>query len=512
MDFENDIFISYAHLDNAPLPLDDRTQGWVSNFHTCLDAFLGEYLGRKPKIWRDRRLESNTIFADEIIENLLQAAVLVSVLSPRYVQSEWCIRELQRFNDAIKQAGLDRIANKSRIFKVEKWPVDRDEYPDALDDLKEQLGCQFFETDPSTESFREFRVEFGEEAKRRFLLRVSDLAKEITKLLKEIQKYSTQSSDLVSGASADAPPTADKTIYLALTTLDLQEARETIRREFEERGYRVLPHQSLPLNAPDLYAVVREQLQQCRLSIHLIGENYGFVPEGTDQSVIALQNQLAAEHQPEKLFSRLIWLPPGLPASTDLRQQTLVNQLLNTAEAQQGAEVLQVPLEELKTVILDMLTQPKSPPAQSLEASAGSENLRIYLDCDEQDLDSEQLEALYESLEDAGYEVLLPNFDSDGVASFVDDGLKLCDSALIYYGHGNELWLQRRLSALRKVAGYAQAKPLLAKGIYVVAPATARKRAYDNPDVLVMKGFDAFSSEVLQPFLNKLQSNQEGMA
>ena len=233
MDFENDIFISYAHLDNAPLPLDDRTQGWVSNFHTCLDAFLGEYLGRKPKIWRDRRLESNTIFADEIIENLLKAAVLVSVLSPRYVQSEWCIRELQRFNEAIKQAGLDRIANKSRIFKVEKLPVDREAYPDPLEDLKEQLGSQFFETDPSTETLREFRVEFGEESKRRFLLRVSDLAKEITKLLKEIQKHSSRSPDSAPITLAEPPSSADKTIYLALTTLDQQEARETIRREFE---------------------------------------------------------------------------------------------------------------------------------------------------------------------------------------------------------------------------------------------------------------------------------------
>ena len=510
MDFENDIFISYAHLDNDPLPLSDRAEGWVSNFHQCLQAFLGEYLGRKPKIWRDRRLESNTIFADEIIENLLKAAVLISVLSPRYVQSEWCIKELERFNQAIKQEGLDRIANKSRIFKVEKLPVDWEAYPDALDGLKEQLGCQFFETDPVTETLREFRIEFGEEAKRRFLLKVSDLAKEITKLLKEIQKYSESSPDSVSMTSTEVTYSPERRIYLALTTLDLQEARETIRREFEDRGYRVLPHQSLPLNAPDLCDRIREQLQQCQLSIHLIGQNYGFVPEGTDQSVIALQNQLAAEHRQDTLFSRLIWLPPSLSGLDDPRQQTLVSELQSSSAAQFGAEVLQVSLEELKTVILDKLTQPKPNLAASIDSGAGK--LRIYLDCDEQDLDSEQLEALYTYLEQAGNEVLLPDFDNDGVASFVDDSLKQCDAAVIYYGLGKELWLKRRLSALKKVVGYRPSHTTNeAKAIYVSAPVTDPENWPTKTWMFWSLGIlKSFSPELLQPFLNQIQPNQEG--
>lgn len=506
MDFENDIFISYAHLDNKPLPSIDRMEGWVSNFRICLDTLLGEYLGRKPKIWCDRRLESNTIFPEEIIENLLKAAVLVSVLSPRYVQSEWCIKELKRFNQAIKQAGLDRIANKSRIFKVEKWPVDWEAYPSEFADLKEQLGCQFFEQDDSTGKVQEFRIEFGKKAEQRFWLRVSDLAQEITKLLKEIQNYSARFPNSGSVNST----ASEKTIYLALTTSDLQEIRETIRREFEERGYRVLPHQLLPLNAPDLCDLVREQLQQSQLSIHLIGQNYGFVPEGTDQSVIALQNQLATAHHPDTPFSRLIWLPPGLTDLDDPRQQTLVSELQSSSAAQIGAEVLQVSLEELKTVILDKLTQPQPNLSASIDSRA--ERLCIYLDCDEQDLDSKQLEAINKYVEQVGYEVLLPDFDSDGVASFVDDSLKHCDAAIIYYGLGNELWLKRRLSALKKVVGYPQARPLIAKAIYVSAPVTSRKRTYENQSVLVIKNFEAFSPEGLLPFLNQIQPNQEGPA
>ena len=51
MQFSNDIFISYAHIDNQPLIQD--TEGWVSQFHHALevrvDQLLGE-LGNLPQL------------------------------------------------------------------------------------------------------------------------------------------------------------------------------------------------------------------------------------------------------------------------------------------------------------------------------------------------------------------------------------------------------------------------------------------------------------------------------
>jgi hypothetical protein len=67
--------------------------------------------------------------------------VLVSVLSPRYVKSDWCRKELQEFIHAAEQRGGVFINNKSRIFKVVKTLVPREQHPIEIRGL---LGYEFF--------------------------------------------------------------------------------------------------------------------------------------------------------------------------------------------------------------------------------------------------------------------------------------------------------------------------------------------------------------------------------
>ena len=51
MTFENDIFISYAHIDDQPLV--EGQKGWISNFHRALEIRLAQLMGRPPSLWRD---------------------------------------------------------------------------------------------------------------------------------------------------------------------------------------------------------------------------------------------------------------------------------------------------------------------------------------------------------------------------------------------------------------------------------------------------------------------------
>jgi hypothetical protein len=88
--------------------------------HRALELRLGELLSETPKIWRDPKLHGNDDFNQEIVNNLVNAAVLVSVLSPSFVKSEWCRKELQEFIHAAQKTSGVRIRNKSRIFKVVK--------------------------------------------------------------------------------------------------------------------------------------------------------------------------------------------------------------------------------------------------------------------------------------------------------------------------------------------------------------------------------------------------------
>jgi hypothetical protein len=111
-DFENHIFISYAHRDN--LPLSEGQKGWIESLHRALEIRLGQTLGADPRIWRDPKLGGNDYFADSLATQLSKAAILVTVLSPSYVNSEWCSRELKEFYGfATKQGGV-RVDDKSR--------------------------------------------------------------------------------------------------------------------------------------------------------------------------------------------------------------------------------------------------------------------------------------------------------------------------------------------------------------------------------------------------------------
>src|SRR5215467_7419774 len=83
MRFGKHVFISFAHMDNQSA---SASPGWVTHFHASLDRILSTRLGRKAEIWRDEKLRGNDVFADEIVNQLPDAAVLVSVVSPRYVR------------------------------------------------------------------------------------------------------------------------------------------------------------------------------------------------------------------------------------------------------------------------------------------------------------------------------------------------------------------------------------------------------------------------------------------
>ena len=127
MNFEKHAFISYAHIDNTPI--NNTEEGWISEFHASLDALVSMKLGENVRIWRDNKLKGSDIFSEEIVEQFPKTALLISVITPRYINSEWCTKEIREFYDsAAKNIGV-RIGNKSRILKVLKTPVKKGKIP-----------------------------------------------------------------------------------------------------------------------------------------------------------------------------------------------------------------------------------------------------------------------------------------------------------------------------------------------------------------------------------------------
>src|SRR6185295_16748317 len=104
----------------------------------------------------------------------------------------------------------------------------------------------------------------------------------------------------------------------------------------------------------------------------------------------------------DESFSRLLWMPIGLTPLEDVQAQ-FIEHLRTDAATQQGAELLQTPLEELKNLIqLRLTSNGDKGPEPSPETAP-----KIYLIFDKRDLDGIMPLNEYLSVE-KNYQVLLP--------------------------------------------------------------------------------------------------------
>ena len=78
--YANDLFISYAHIDNAFFP--GGSKGWIDMLHERLEIRLAQLLGKKPNIWRDRKLRGYDDFEETLVIQLSQSAILLVVVTP----------------------------------------------------------------------------------------------------------------------------------------------------------------------------------------------------------------------------------------------------------------------------------------------------------------------------------------------------------------------------------------------------------------------------------------------
>jgi TIR domain len=94
--YENDVFISYEHVDNEPI-LPDKP-GWVDFFEDLLRKRVKARLRGEIQFFRDQQLRLYRKFSDQLTEKLACSAVLICIPSPNYVESDWCLWELEQFN------------------------------------------------------------------------------------------------------------------------------------------------------------------------------------------------------------------------------------------------------------------------------------------------------------------------------------------------------------------------------------------------------------------------------
>ncbi len=518
--FEEDVFISYAHLDDDTLPRERR--GWVAQLDYDLKQLVAAKLREDPAVWRDPDIRSNEDFEAVISESLARAATLLCVMSPTFLDGKWCQRELEEFvSSAERNVGL-QIGAKNRIFKVEKLPVD----PKKVEILKPLQGTgtyKLYGPDPDGK-LRPFRPQLDDKESLSYYRRIDDLAEDIAATLKRMRQGASYQSLVTTKSPA---------VYVAATTLDLDEEANEIRRDLRDRGYIVLPPPGdLPFRAKDFKERVSQYLSQAALSVHLIGSEYGFVPEGENSRSNAwIENDLAMERAHDTEFPRFIWMRPGLNPS-DPRQHRFVEYLRNDSNVQLAADILETKLEDLKTVLQDKLRDVKesqnAPPRAPAKRTGGledhtqsvktgtpavpeSELLRIYIICDQLDLHSDRLMTLTDYLYNQGYECMLPSDIEDEREALQEhaDNLDICDACMIYFGEGSDRWFSTKLRELRK-ALTRRTQPILAKAVYMAPPETPGKKNLRTHEAILLRDSESFAPDCLQPLLRQLRGTDKG--
>jgi TIR domain len=492
MNFERHLFISYAHIDNQPLT--PGQQGWISQFHASLEAMLSMRMGRRAEIWRDQKLQGNDVFADEIVQQFPKTAVLLSVLTPRYVESDWCTREIEEFCKAAEHSGGLTLDNKARVIKVVKTPVDGKRLLPPL--LQQMLGYDFFTF--VDEAPLELDPAFGPEMAQKYNLKLAKLAWDIAQLLKKLN---------AAEENVKVPASSKPVVYLAECSYDRREFRETLEADLQLNGYQVLPDRPLPRDEADYIAEVTRLLEKCKLSIHLVGSGAGAVPDGPSQKpAVVLQNEMAVERSKSNGLKRVIWLPEGT-SSGHAEQQRFIEALRQDAQAQFGADLVAGDIESFKGAVHAALRKLERPDPARAERNGNAPGAKLlYIICDEKD--RQATIPLRKFLRGAGLEVKIPLFEGDAatVRQANQDLLSQCDAVLVFYGAGGEAWKRTVDNDLKRMKAYRGEKSLLANFVFLAGPSTADKNdliELEEPNVI--DGLRGIADAGMEPFLSEIR-------
>jgi hypothetical protein len=474
LSLRNDIFISFAHLDNK--------NGWVDAFHESLENWLG-ILGVSARIWRDGKLRGDDVFSDEILDQLKHSALLISIVSPNGMRSNWCEKERQRFQQYAQASGGFRIGNAVRAFKVVMTPAEGDAHRMLFD----TLGYEFFQKDLQTGRCEHF------------------LPTE-TKFEKLIDRLAQDIRDRLKSVAAVASEPAKPAIYVAEVPGDLQPDRMKLVGELTAWGYRIVPRNPLPTNSLALRATVEAALAEAVLSIHLFSDECGAIPDDEEKSIPAIQYELANARQ----LDRIVWIAPGAQLHPS------IDAVLHAGTVEGLERIEEQTVEDLKEILAAKLNG-----LDEYASSGAGPKLNVYVVCDRRDnpfsddaVDRDHALQLKSYLDRRGYCIWFPPGNvSDQSERDKDhiETLKLSHAVILYWGVAQERWFRGALRALTKVSTKRRNRPFVAEAIYLSNPPMLQKKQYRGHLDLVVDQYNGFQPETLRPFLERLRKAREGV-
>jgi len=289
--FENDIFISYAHKDNSSV-----AQEWVKQFYVYLKDMLIRSTGRSDIgiWWDDKKMDGNTYFDQSIRKGLDKSAIIICLHSPSYIQSEWCIKELETFAKITEEDGIGvMVGDDARIVHVLLYNMDRNQWPAAFGG---RTGLPFYEAidegdqgDPLEVSSNEFHS--GMKSLRNSLLRLFKGFSEVQEATPTAQTApAKEASDQVAIFFGDIPDS-------------LGDRPRRIISELEKKGFQIIA--DIPTHDVATHEIqVKEAVEKAQLAVHFLDQYPGKMIPGEQPNWIRKKE---IELTLESNVSQLIW-------------------------------------------------------------------------------------------------------------------------------------------------------------------------------------------------------------
>jgi len=492
--FQQDIFVSYAHVDNEPDF--DEEDGWVTTLQKLLMRRLRKLLGRDCfSLWRDQELAKHIDFEPQIVTALENSATLLLVLSPGYLRSEWCNREMRVFLKLVR----DRGTSRGGVFVVLREKIDHHDWPEELDGAQ-LTGYRFW----IEETGKRPRPLDSRRDRESYFDALNDLANEMAECLQNLrigaeprqreraERSSPSNQRCETRKSPDTVASRpEATVFLAETTDDIDPIRCRVKRHLEQSGLRVVPDVFYPREPAAFAQAVQDDLSQAKIFVQLLSEVAGRKMPDRDETYVVHQHRCALERQ----LPVMQWRDP------DLLVEDVESRIEDPAHRHLllGATVESVDIEDFKHDVVVRATREacvyERPPGEA------------FVFVNSATADCPLAAELCQYLDQRGFGYALPI--REGKAEDIRDDLRMnvltCDGMIVVYGRSASNWVRGQLLEARKAAIHRERK--LHSAVYEGPPTPKSPLGFKLPRMHVIPCHEGLDEERLQPFLDELTSS-----
>jgi hypothetical protein len=427
---DNDVFISYARIDDAAAP---GEQGWVSRFVADLGRILASTVGigtnENLKIFFDQRDLKANQYLDELRQNVRRSAAFIAIVSPSYVKRDWTKQELAAFQESGHIDG--------RIFAIDNMPLEHpDTYPAPFASLaRKKFWVQDEHSDTKWPMFFDDR---GWKPK------IHDVAKQLRDLLAALRVAGGVSAAIENHVPLVAMMEQDRkrTVLLAQVTEDLDDEREQVRRYLEQYRINFLPRGTYPQGGREFIDAVNADLANANCFIQILGAKGSRCPPDLPAGYVRTQYDAArAEAARRTELKMLLWRRPDL----DLGQVTHVDKDLLSAP-----ELVNMGLVAVQEEIRRLVEQQKAA-IQGPITPSNQDDIQFFINADWEDLPIAR--AVQADLKRNGCSAFLPVFEGDAkeLRTKLEERVVWCDALALIYGAAKPGWINDQAMVYSKL-------------------------------------------------------------